>query len=65
MVKKFIDEMKKDFKKDMTPMSHILKNAARPQSTVQKDKFNFLRNGATEVPTPNLVERKKIMENNR
>ena len=63
--KPFIDEMKTDVKKDMTPMSHILKNAARPQGTAQKDKFNFLRNGATEVPTPNLVERKKIMENNR
>ena len=49
----------------MTPMSHILKNTTRPQGTAQKDKFNFLRNGATEVPTPNLVERKKIMENRR
>lgn len=63
--KPFIDEMKTDVKKDMTPMSHILKNTSRPQGTAQKDKFNFLRNGATEVPTPNLVERKKIMENRR
>ncbi|MBQ8887013.1 MAG: flagellar biosynthetic protein FliQ [Candidatus Gastranaerophilales bacterium] len=63
--KPFIDEIKTDVKKDMTPMSHILKNTTRPQGTAQKDKFNFLRNGATEVPTPNLVERKKIMENRR
>ena len=63
--KPFIDEIKTDVKKDMTPMSHILKNTSRPQGTAQKDKFNFLRNGATEVPTPNLVERKKIMENKR
>ena len=63
--KPFIDEIKTDVKKDMTPMSHILKNTTRPQGTAQKDKFHFLRNGATEVPTPNLVESKKIMENRR
>lgn len=63
--KPFIDEMKTDVKKDMTPIEHILKNAARPQGTAQKDKFNFLRNGATDVPTPNFVESKKIMENKR
>ena len=38
-----------------------LENSGR----IFQDKFNFLRNGATEVPTPNLVERKKIMENRR
>lgn len=63
--KPFIDEMKTDTKKDMVPMQHILNNAARPQGTAQKDRFNFLRNGAKEVPTPNIAERKKIMENKR
>ncbi len=63
--KPFIDEMKTDVKKDMTPMSHILNNAVAPQNTAQKDRFNFLRNGAKNVPTPNLAERKKIMENQR
>ena len=63
--KPFIDEMKTDFKKDMVPMEHILNNTTRPQPTVQKDKFNFLRNGAREIPTPNLVERKAITENKR
>ena len=57
--------MKKDFKKDMTPMSHILNNVAVPPTTNQKENFSFLRNGATNVPTPNLAERKVIMENKR
>ena len=61
--KPFIDEMKTDMKKDMTPMSHILNNTAKPQGTAQKDKFSILRNGATNIPTPNLVEQKKIREN--
>ena len=63
--KPFIDEMKTDVKKDMTPMADILNNAVKPQGMAEKDRFNFLRNGATDVPTPNLVEKKKIMENNR
>lgn len=63
--KPFIDEMKTDIKKDMTPMSHILSNVAMPPSNAKKENFNFLRNGATNVPTPNLVERKVITENKR
>ncbi len=63
--KPFIDEMKTDVKKDMTPMSRILNNAAVPQSSSQSEKFNFLRNGAKDVPTPNLAERKVITENKR
>ncbi len=63
--KPFIDEMKTDVKKDMTPMSHILNNAARPQGTARKDSFSVIRNGAQEVPTPNIAERKRIMENRR
>ncbi|MCD7878907.1 MAG: flagellar biosynthetic protein FliQ [Candidatus Gastranaerophilales bacterium] len=63
--KPFIDEIKFDTKKDMTPMSHILNNAARPQGSTQKEKFNFLRNGATDIPTPNLAEQKVINENKR
>lgn len=62
--KPFIDEMKTDMKKDMTPMSHLLNHAAVPQ-TQKKENFNFIRNGAKDIPTPNLAERKKIMENNR
>ena len=63
--KPFIDEMKTDTKKDMIPMEHILKNTVKPQGITQKDRFNFIRNGATNIPTPNLVEEKKIMENKR
>jgi len=63
--KPFIDEMKTDVKKDMTPMSHILKNATRPQGTARKDSFSLIRNGAQEVPAPNIAERKRIMENRR
>jgi flagellar biosynthesis protein FliQ len=63
--KPFIDEMKSDIKKDMTPMSHLLNRATTPKDTESKSKFNFLRNGATNVPTPNLAEQKKIMENQR
>lgn len=63
--KPFIDEMKTDVKSDMTPMSELLKNAAAPSGSVKTDKFNFLRNGAKEVPTPDLTEYKKIMENKR
>lgn len=63
--KPFVDEMKTDFKKDMVPMSKILNSATRPAGNEKKDRFNFLRNGATEVPTPNFVEKKTIMENKR
>lgn len=63
--KPFIDEMKTDVKSDMTPMSELLKNAAAPSGNVKTDKFNFLRNGAKDVPTPDLTEYKKIMENKR
>lgn len=63
--KPFIDEMKTDVKRDMTPMEHILKNVARPASTSKSESFKFLRNGATDIPSPNLVEGKKIMENKR
>ena len=63
--KPFIDEMKTDVQKDMTPMSHILRNVAHPNSSAQKEHFSFLRNGATNVPTPNLAEQKKINENRR
>ena len=63
--KPFIDEMKDDYQKDMTPMSHILNSTSRPQGTAQKEHFNFLRNGATNIPTPNLAEQKKINENRR
>ena len=63
--KPFIDEMKTDVKTDMTPMSELLKNAATPREGVKTDKFKFLRNRATDIPTPDLTERKKIMENGR
>ncbi len=64
--KPFIDEIKSDTKKDMVPMERILNNAAKPYNQGQsKDRFNFLRNGAKEIPTPNLAERKTIMENQR
>lgn len=63
--KPFIDEMKTDVKKDMTPMSHILNNTTKPQGTSQKEMFSFNRRGGLEIPTPNLAERKVIMEKNR
>ncbi len=63
--KPFIDEMKTDVKNDMTPMSELLKNAATFPTAPQSDKFNFLRNGSKEIPTPDFTERKKIMENKR
>ncbi len=63
--KPFWDEMKTDMRKDMTPMSHILNNTARPNSSSQSERFNFMRNGAKNIPTPNLAEQKKINENNR
>lgn len=63
--KPFIDEMKTDVKKDMTPMAHILNNVARPPQTAAKENYNFIRNGAKDVPTPSLAERKRIMENKR
>ena len=57
--------MKTDVKKDMTPMSELLKNQKTPGENLQTDKFNFLRNGAKDIPEPNLAERKRIMENGR
>lgn len=63
--KPFIDEMKTDVKKDMTPMSHILNNTTRPQGTAEKQMFNFNRGKALEVPTPSIVERKVILEKNQ
>ena len=63
--KPFIDEMKTDVQKDMTPMTELLKNQKTPGDGLKTDKFNFLRNGATDIPTPDLTERKRIMENGR
>ena len=63
--KPFWDEMKTDSKSDMTPMSHILNGVARPPETAKSNKYNFLRNGATDVPTPNFVEKKYIKENRK
>lgn len=63
--KPFIDEMKTDVKKDMVPMEHILNNAVKPQGNVQRDRFSVIRNGARDIPTPNIAERKRIIENQR
>ena len=63
--KPFFDEMKTDSKSDMTPMSHILNGVARPPETAKSNKYNFLRNGATDIPNPNFVERKYIKENRK
>ncbi|MBQ4123727.1 flagellar biosynthetic protein FliQ [bacterium] len=63
--KPFIDEMKTDYKKDMVPMSTILNSASRPMGNKDKEKFSVLKNKINEVPTPNLVEQKTIMENQR
>lgn len=63
--KPFIDEMKKDFHKDMTPMNEILNNAAHPNGVGHKDRFSINRNRGMEVPFPTIAERKTIMENNR
>lgn len=63
--KPFLDEMKTDVKKDMTPMSHILNNTTKPQGLAEKQMFNFNRGKGLEVPTPNLVERKVILEKNQ
>ena len=63
--KPFMDEMKTDFKKDMTPMSEILNNVAHPNGTAQKSRFSINRNRAVDIPVPNIAERKTIMENSR
>ncbi len=63
--KPFIDEIKTDVKKDMTPMKEILNNAAAPMGNTGKDRFSVMRNKGHEVPTPNLAERKAISEKNR
>ena len=63
--KPFLDEMKTDYKKDMTPMANLLNNATRPSGLAEKDRASYTRNRAQEVPTPNLVESKKIMEHGR
>ncbi len=63
--KPFIDEMKSDVKKDMTPMSHILNNAKAPIGLTERNSFTGIRSNSKEIPTPNLAERKKIMENQR
>lgn len=63
--KPFMDEMKTDYKKDMIPMTDILNSVSRPQENTQKDRFNFLKNGATDVPTPNFMEKKTITENRK
>ena len=60
-----MDEMKTDFKKDMTPMNEILNNAAHPNGTSQKNRFSISKNKAVNVPVPNIAERKTIMENSR
>ena len=64
--KPFIDEMKTDYHKDMVPMATILNNATKPQDTGTKERFNYSSRGRmNDIPIPNLVERKTIMENKR
>ena len=63
--KPFIDEMKTDMRKDMTPMANILNNAARPNSIAQRERYSLTRNRAMNIPTPNLAEQKRINENRR
>ncbi len=63
--KPFIDEMKTDIKNDMTPMSHILNSSKSPDSIERRNRYNYLKNGAKEIPTPNLAEQKRIFENKR
>ena len=63
--KPFIDEMKLDYRKDMTPMNTILDNAAHPNGTIQKNRFGVERNRAIDIPMPTIAERKTIVENNR
>ncbi|MBQ3642414.1 flagellar biosynthetic protein FliQ [bacterium] len=63
--KPFWDEIKTDIKKDMTPMSDIL-NITKPVGiSGQSQRIEHVRNRGLEVPTPNLAERKKIIENKR
>ncbi len=63
--KPFIDEMKTDIKKDMTPMSSILRNAKSPGNIEKNTKSFYNKNKAQEIPTPNIAEQKKIYENKR
>jgi len=63
--KPFWDEMKVDMKKDMTPMARILSNPTNIKDAPSRNHYNYLRNGAKEIPTPNIAEQKRIMENNR
>lgn len=63
--KPFIDEMKKDVHKDMTPMPTLLNNAAKPSSITTRDRLETRRNGMKEVPSPNFLEKKTIIEKNR
>ena len=64
--KPFIDEMKTDYHKDMIPMATILNNVAKPQDNGTKERFNYSSRGRiNDIPIPNLVEKKAIMENKR
>ena len=63
--KPFWDEMKTDFRKDMTPMSKLMQNSKNPINGTSKERFNYQRNKASNMPSPDLAERKKIMENRR
>ncbi len=63
--KPFIDEMKSDIKNDMTPMKHILNSSKAPDGIERKNRYNYLKNNAREIPYPNIAEQKKIMENKR
>jgi len=63
--KPFLDEMKKDIRKDTTSIAEILNKTTTPQSMTEQERYNYIRNRGNEIPTPNLAERKKIMENKR
>mgnify|MGYP003295823066 CR=1 FL=1 len=56
--KPFWDEMKKDIKSDMTPMSHILNGVARPPQTAKTNKYNY-----TNTIIPYISKKKQMFFN--
>ena len=59
--KPFSDEMRTDSFKNVPNVDEVMKNAGKAPFVDKNERFKYNSAPKSEVPTPNFVERKKIM----
>lgn len=59
--KPFSDEMKTKDLQNIPSVNEVMKNAGKPPFVDNQDKLKYNAAGKQPIPTPNFIERKKIM----